>query len=111
MVCGYVIFHTDAGTLNVHKFIEEKLFIECGTRAVYKLTSRLGFRSRKLSKTRDGYSLTYEISAKDYQSFVKRLLCTLFSKIMIRKKVCPSISHTQATKRMRGKVWDLREGK
>ena len=70
-----MIFHIDAGTpvnnLNVHKFIEEKLFIECGTTAVYELTSRLGFRSRKLSKTRDGYSLTYEISAKDYQSFVK----------------------------------------
>ena len=77
-----MIFHIDAGTpvnnLNVHKFIEEKIFIECGTTAVYELTSRLGFRSRKQFKTRDGYSLTYEIPAKDYQSFVKNVVHPIF---------------------------------
>ena len=92
---------------------EEKLFIECGTTAVYELSSRLGFRSRKLSKTRDGYSLTYEISAKDYQSFVKNVVHPIFKDH--DKKEIMSIDFTytshKITKRMGGKFWDLQEGK
>jgi hypothetical protein len=82
VICGYVISHIDDGklinNLNVHKFMQEKLSIECSITTVYRVTSRLGFRSRKLLKTRDGYTLSYEISAKDYRSFVKDVVHPIF---------------------------------